>query len=72
MAAHLNLKAEALTEHRTRAGLTSDGDLAAAMKVSSATVSRVLNGKAFPGNVFIASLVSAFPGTTVDDLFEVA
>lgn len=72
MAAQLLLRTEALDRLRERDGLTKDGALAAAMAVSSATVSRVLTGKAKPGSIFIPALVAAFPGTTLDDLFEVA
>lgn len=71
MAAHLILKAEALAERRTRDGLAKDQDLAARMGISAATVSRVLNGKGKPGPTFIGSLVAAFPGTSIDELFEV-
>lgn len=71
MPATLNLKADALTEHRTREGLTADRALARAAGLDPANVHRVLKGSQEPGIRFVAGLVSAFPGLKIDDLFEV-
>lgn len=71
MTATLNLRADALTEHRTREGLTSDRALARAAGLDPANVHRVLKGQQDLGPRFIAGLVSAFPGLTLDDLFVV-
>lgn len=71
MAAHLILKAEALAEHRSRAGLDTSKDLAAALRVSEATLSRVSTGKAEPGPRFIAGLFATFPDAAVRDLFDI-
>jgi hypothetical protein len=71
MTATLNLKADALTEHRVRAGLTTDRALARAAGLDPANVHRVLKGRQDLGPRFIAGLVSAFPGLTLDDLFAV-
>lgn len=72
MTYRLILRSEVLAQHRTTRGLDKDQDLAAAMNVSGATVSRVLNGKAEPGPTFIAGLVAAFPDVSLDDLLGVA
>jgi transcriptional regulator with XRE-family HTH domain len=71
MAATLTLRTGALDALRDTHGLTKDVQLAAAMNVSPASVSRVLAGEQAPGSRFMASLVTAFPGVTLDDLFEI-
>jgi transcriptional regulator with XRE-family HTH domain len=71
MTATLRLRTEQLAKYRTLAGITKDTDLAARMGVDPGSVSRVLHGKQEPGGRFIASLVDAFPGMDLDDLFEV-
>lgn len=42
---------------RKRCGVTLDKDLAAAIKLSAASVSRILSGKATPSNRFIAGII---------------
>lgn len=71
MTATLHLRDDALTEHRTREGLTSDRALARAAGINPSNLHRVLKGTQEPGARFIASLVAVFPGLGVDDLFRV-
>lgn len=71
MTATLTLNTEALTEHRFRAGLTSDRALARAAGLDPANVHRVLKGTQDLGPRFMAGLVTAFPGVTLNDLFTV-
>lgn len=71
MAATLLLKADALAKYRRVAGLDTQAALAARMGFDAGNLSRVLNGTQTPGPKFIAALVSAFDGLTLDDLFEV-
>ena len=71
MAATLHLNTEALTEHRVRAGLTSDRALARAAGLDPANVHRVLRGTQDLGPRVIAGLVTAFEGLTLNDLFTV-
>ena len=47
----------------------SPADLARAMGVSPATVSRILNGKRGTGKKVIAGLLNAFPDSSMDELF---
>lgn len=67
----LRLRADQLAKLRTLTGLTTDAKLAHAMAIDPATVYRVLRGQAAPGTRFMTALVSAFPGMTLDDFFEV-
>lgn len=71
MVATLRLRTTQLAKYRQLAGCTTDDALAKRMHVDPATVSRVLRGLQAPGPKFIASLVAAFPGLDLDDLFEV-
>lgn len=71
MAATLILKLDQLQKYRTVAGLNTQNKLAERMKYDAGNLSRVLRGEQVPGPKFIAALVSAFPGLTLDDLFEV-
>lgn len=47
----------------------SQADLARAMGVTPATVSRVLSGKRGTGKEVIAGLLKAFPNARLDELF---
>lgn len=69
--ATLRLKRDQLAKLRKLAGLESNSALAARMDFDAGNLSRVLAGKQQPGPKFIAALVGAFPGFTLDDLFEV-
>ena len=69
--ATLKLRTEQLRKYRHIAKLTTDKALAEAMDYDAGNLSRVLAGKQQPGPKFIASLVAAFPGLELDDLFEV-
>lgn len=71
MASTLALRMGALDELRSSHGLTTDLQLATHLKLSAATVSRVLRGELRPGPRFIAHAVDAFPEVAFDDLFEV-
>lgn len=71
LAATLILKLDQLQKYRTVAKLDTQAALADAMGFDAGNLSRVLAGKQIPGPKFIAALVSAFPGLTLDDLFEV-
>lgn len=71
MAATLILKTDALAKYRRIAGLDTQSALAERMKYDAGNLSRVLRGDQVPGPKFIAALVAAFPGLSLDDLFEV-
>lgn len=71
MIATLRLKSEALSKYRRIAAIDTDAELAARMGIDAGNLSRVLKGTQSPGSKFIASLVAAFPGLELDDLFEV-
>jgi len=67
----LRLRSEQLSKLRKLAGLESNAALADRMQYDAGNLSRVLSGKQQPGPKFMASLVAAFPGFSLDDLFEV-
>lgn len=69
MAATLILKTAELAKYRKLTGLDTQAALAARMDYDAGNLSRVLRGEQVPGPKFIAALVSAFPGLTLDDLF---
>lgn len=69
--ATLKIRHDHLAEHRKRANLTGEQDLADAMGANRGTVNKVLNGKAKPGPDFIASLVGALNCPDFTDLFEI-
>lgn len=71
MMATLKLRKDQLTKFRKLAGIETDAALAARMGIDAGNLSRVLRGAQQPGPRFIASLVAAFPGMDLDDLFEV-
>lgn len=71
MTATLRLRADQLGKYRGVAQINTDEALAKRMGMDPASVSRVLRGTAVPGPKFIGALVAAFPGLTIDDLFEV-
>lgn len=71
MSTTLRLRTEQLTKLRKLAGLDSNSSLAQRMNFDAGNLSRVLAGKQQPGPRFMAALVSAFPGFSLDDLFEV-
>lgn len=71
MVATLQLRADALQKYRRIAGIDTSDALAKRMGIDPGNLSRVLAGKQMPGPKFIASLVAAFPGLELDDLFEV-
>lgn len=71
MATTLRLRTEQLMKLRKLAGLDTNAALAQRMNFDAGNLSRVLAGKQQPGPKFMAALVSAFPGFSLDDLFEV-
>lgn len=76
MTATIQLRRDALAKHADLAGITTRQDLAARMGMHYATIRRVLEGYAPPGERFIAAALVAFPspqpGTTnFDNLFQV-
>jgi transcriptional regulator with XRE-family HTH domain len=68
----LQLRREALAKYRAVAGLQADTALAERMRMDHTAVWRVLNGRNAPSARFVAALVAAFSGLTIDDLWEVA
>lgn len=71
MMATLRLRKDQLGKFRKLAGIETDAALATRMGIDAGNLSRVLRGAQQPGPRFIASLVAAFPGMDLDDLFEV-
>ena len=71
MTTTLRLRTEQLAKLRKLAGLHTNADLAQRMNFDAGNLSRVLAGKQQPGPRFMAALVQAFPGFSLDDLFEV-
>lgn len=71
MIATLRLRSDALSKYRRIAGIETSDALAKRMGIDAGNLSRVLRGTQAPGPKFIASLVAAFPGLELDDLFEV-
>jgi hypothetical protein len=71
MVATLQLRTEALGKYRKLVGFETNVALATRMGIDAGNLSRVLAGNQAPGPKFIASLVAAFPGLELDDLFEV-
>ena len=71
VAATLRLRVEQLVKLRKLAGLDTNIALADRMGFDPGNLSRILAGKQTPGPKFMASLVAAFPGFDLDDLFEV-
>lgn len=68
----VRVKVDELRRRREAAGI-ADTHIALArhLGVTCGTVSRIFAGKSQPGPTFISALVGAFPGSTIDDLFEV-
>lgn len=71
MTATLRLRLDRLAKYRLLLGITTDDALAKRMNMDPGTVSRVLRERNSASPKFIASLVAAFPGLDLDDLFEV-
>lgn len=71
MVATLQLRTDALAKYRLIADVKTNDALAKRMGIDAGNLSRVLRGSQAPGPKFIASLVAAFPGLELDDLFEV-
>ncbi|WP_193319025.1 helix-turn-helix domain-containing protein [Nonomuraea phyllanthi] len=72
MNATLRLRKDELAKHRVRAGLKTEGDLAAAMGADRGTVNRVMRGRAKPSQDFIASLMAALnDDVAFGDIWEV-
>lgn len=67
----IQIRMENLAIARAAAGLTGNNQLAQAMGVSPAAVSRTLSGQAQLGVAFIAGLLSVFPHVKFGDLFAV-
>ena len=68
---HLRLrKDEFLALARSR-GLKSQADIARALDLHPATVMRLVDGVRRPGEVIIATVLAAFPGTQFEDVFAV-
>lgn len=71
MTTTLRLRTDQLAKLRKLAGLHTNAALAQRMNFDAGNLSRVLAGKQQPGPKFMAALVLAFPGFSLDDLFEV-
>lgn len=68
----LRVKADELQRRRRAAGIADTHiALASYIGVNHGTVSRIFAGKSAPGERFITALIKAFPGATIDDLFEI-
>lgn len=52
-------------------GYTSRAQIARAADIAESTIGRLLNRTQFPSSRFIARAITACPGCTFDDLFEV-
>ncbi|MGW2095796.1 hypothetical protein [Promicromonospora sukumoe] len=63
------LRLDKLTEHMEAAGMRHRKDLAAAMHMSEAAISRAFNYGKF-GRKFIDNLHAVFPDVRREDLFE--
>jgi hypothetical protein len=57
-----------LNELRMASGIRSEAELARRLGVDAATLYRLSNGSAVPGNRFITGLKLAFPMCSLDDL----
>ena len=68
----LRRRGDAFVHHRTVAGLRSGTALAGRMGTGRSAVWRVLPGHHPPRARFVAALVAAFQGLSIDDLWEVA
>lgn len=68
----LRVKTEELQKRRRAVGI-ADTHIALAeyIGVNHGTISRIFSGKSAPGERFITALVGAFPGSRLDDLFEI-
>jgi predicted transcriptional regulator len=70
--ATLRIRKDELAKHRVRAGLNTEGDLAAAMGADRGTVNRVMRGRARPSQDFIASLMAALnDDVAFSDIWEI-
>lgn len=67
----LGLHAEGWKAVTLRAGLSTDAEQAAALKLSRPHVNRVRNGRKAPGPEFIAAALRAFPGARFEEMFIV-
>lgn len=73
----IRLKIDKLRAAARRNKWTTDKELASALQVSPASLSRILNtdedGNPLqnPGETFIARILTAFPGAKFEDFFEV-
>lgn len=69
--ATLTIDQDGLERLKKQIGDPTNEALARKMKISSATVSRVLSGKSAPGTNFIAGAMLAFGSAWVSELFKV-
>lgn len=69
--ATVQLNLNGLNRKRKQAGIQDDRDLARRMGINPATVHRVLNGKAEPGNRFIAGIALVFGPNSFAQVFNV-
>lgn len=67
----VRLKTARLRHHAGALGLETDSALAAHLGVPQSTVLRLMSGESRPGELLIASVLTAFPELGFDDLFEV-
>lgn len=65
----IKLRTEPLSRYRKIAKLTTDAELAKAMKVHTTTVWRTVNGKSGLTITFIEGMLNAFPALSFGDLF---
>lgn len=69
--ATVQLNLNGLNRKRKQAGILDDKDLAQRMGINPATVHRVLNGKAEPGNRFIAGMALVFGRDSFPKIFNI-
>lgn len=53
------------------AGLATDTEIGAHLRMNQASIWRLLHGKTAPSAAFIAAVLASFPGVKFEDVFEV-
>jgi transcriptional regulator with XRE-family HTH domain len=73
---HIELNVQALRDHARRVGIDPDRfycrELSRRLGVGEPTISKLLNGKAEPGNRFMATCLAHFGVANFHELFKIA
>jgi transcriptional regulator with XRE-family HTH domain len=69
--AKIVVRRDKITDLKTRAGFTTDDQLARAVGVHPTQFSRVLSGRSEPGNKFIAGMLEVFGVAAFPEVFAV-